>query len=527
MKKILSISMLACAVSAFAQDAYMNEQTLNNSEDVIGTSRFVGMGGAMGALGADISVIGWNPAGIGLFRKGDVSLSFGGLWNKSAINERSRGTGTFDQIGVVFNLKTESDVCPYVNFAINYQKKKNFYSNFYADNFDLKGISQIDQLTELANLFKNNNFDMDNLYNLTGHLAYNGVIPYSETEKKYYNLNRNDYNNYTHHSSGSLHGWDFNVSTNVRDRAYFGFTFGVDNLNYTAYTEYLEGYYKNNVQPIDDYRINNDYDISGYGFNFKIGGIVRPFENNSFRLGFAIESPTWYKMKSRVWMNCTNIIDGISSKPEDVAVDYNPTTPWKFRASMGSTISNKFAWDIDYEYANYKSMTQRYPDYYDSFGGTKDVAMNDFTNMMLRGVHTLRAGMEIRPISPLTFRIGYNYTTSAYAPNAYFDQYELVLSESPSVLGMTRTNYMITKPTHIMSLGMGYRWKKFYFDMAYKIRHQKADFYAFDDSFLIDPNSDFSISNSDWLQNNHVEPLAPVPVDLTRHSITCTLGFKF
>ena len=183
MKKILSISMLACAVSAFAQDAYMNEQTLNSSEDVIGTSRYVGMGGAMGALGADISVIGWNPAGIGLFRKGDASLTFGGLWNKNGINERSRGTGTFDQIGVVFNIKTESDVCPYVNLAINYQKKKNFYSNFYADNLQLGGISQIDQLTELANLYSMN-FDINNLYNLTGHLAYNGVIPYSDTEGK-------------------------------------------------------------------------------------------------------------------------------------------------------------------------------------------------------------------------------------------------------------------------------------------------------------------------------------------------------
>ena len=522
MKKILSISMLACAVSAFAQDAYMNEQTLNSSEDVIGTSRYVGMGGAMGALGADISVIGWNPAGIGLFRKGDASLTFGGLWNKNGINERSRGTGSFDQIGVVFNIKTESDVCPYVNLAINYQKKKNFYSNFYADNLQLGGISQIDQLTELANLYSSMNFDMNNLYNLTGHLAYNGVIPYSDTEGKYYNQNRNDYNNYTHHSSGSLHGWDFNVSTNVQDRAYFGFTFGVDNLNYTAYTEYLEGYYNSNNRPVDDYRINNDYDISGYGFNFKVGGIVRPFENNPFRVGFAIESPTWYKLKSRVWLNCTNIIDNVSSKPEDVGVDYNPTTPWKFRASMGSTVGNKFAWDVDYEYANYKGMTQRYPDYYDSFGGTKDVAMNDFTNMTLRGVHTLRAGMEIRPIAPLTFRLGYNYITAAYDQNAQFDQYELLLSESPSVLGMTSTNYMIKKPTHILALGMGYRWRRCYVDLAYKIRHQKADFYAFDDSFT-GPDTDFSNDNPTLAGVR----LAAVSLDLTRHYITCTLGFKF
>ena len=48
-----------------------------STEDLNGTARYVGMGGAMDALGADISTIGTNPAGIGLFRKGQVSTSFG------------------------------------------------------------------------------------------------------------------------------------------------------------------------------------------------------------------------------------------------------------------------------------------------------------------------------------------------------------------------------------------------------------------------------------------------------------------
>ena len=58
--------------------------------------------------------------------------------------------------------------------------------------------------------------------------------------------------------------------------------------------------------------------------------------------------------------------------------------------------------------------------------------------------------------------------------------------------------------------------------MAYKIRHQKADFYAFDDSFTY-PGTEFSNNNPD-LEN---VVLDPVPVDLTRQSITCTLGIKF
>ena len=110
MKKLLTISLLLCAASVYAQDTYMNEQNLNTSNDVIGTSRQVGMGGALGALGADMSVISWNPAGIGLYRKSDAALTFGGLWNKNTISEENRGSGTFDQIGFVYNIKT---ICNY------------------------------------------------------------------------------------------------------------------------------------------------------------------------------------------------------------------------------------------------------------------------------------------------------------------------------------------------------------------------------------------------------------------------------
>ena len=521
MKKFLSISVLFCSLSAVAQDTYLNEQTLNSSDDVVGTARFVGMGGAMGALGADMSVIGWNPAGIGLFRKSDVALTFGGLWNKNKITEERRGTGTFDQIGFVYNFKTESDVCPYVNFAFNYQKKKNFHSNFYADSDPDNPIliSQMDQLAELAT----EGFGTD--WNLTGMAVNNGALTSDVSQSGqtyYYNKFYGDYNQFTHHSEGSLRAFELNFSTNIKDRAFLGLTFGIDNLEYDSWTKYFEASEyidESGNAHFGDYSIWNDYRIHGYGFNFKLGGIVRPFEDNSFRIGVAIESPTWYKLKSSVLMDYTDEYTGERSRQVESYLDYNPRTPWKFRFSMGSTVGSKFAWDVDYELANYKDMNQRYPKYYDTFGGAVDVDMSEHTSESLKAVHTIRAGMEFRPIAPLAFRLGYNYTSSVYDKDAHFDQ---VLLNSAAMDYITRTNYMITKPTHILGIGMGYKWKHFYFDLAYKIRSQKADFYAFDDSFT-SPTSAFSQANPD-LANTY---LAPVPVDLTRHSITCTLGIKF
>ena len=67
MKKIITLATLGLLVAA----APISAQTVYDAakitgKDLNGTARFVGMGGAMGALGGDISTIGTNPAGIGL-----------------------------------------------------------------------------------------------------------------------------------------------------------------------------------------------------------------------------------------------------------------------------------------------------------------------------------------------------------------------------------------------------------------------------------------------------------------------------
>ena len=223
-------------------------------------------------------------------------------------------------------------------------------------------------------------------------------------------------------------------------------------------------------------------------------------------------------------MDYTDEVSGNRSSQVESYLEFNPRTPWKFRASMGSTVGSKFAWDIDYEIADYKTMVQRYPEY-NTFGGVKDLDMKEHTRANLKAVHTIRAGMEYRPVSPLAFRLGYNFTTSAYDKDAHFDQLEIAPGRTFNSAALdytTRTSYMVAKPTHILALGMGYKWKSFYIDLAYKVRNQKADFYAFDDSFTA-PGTDFSLDNPD-LENVYLEA---VPLNLTRHSITCTLGIKF
>src|SRR3954466_4771231 len=46
-----------------------------SQSSLTGTARYVSMGGAFGALGADFSSLSYNPAGIGLYRKSEFTFT--------------------------------------------------------------------------------------------------------------------------------------------------------------------------------------------------------------------------------------------------------------------------------------------------------------------------------------------------------------------------------------------------------------------------------------------------------------------
>jgi hypothetical protein len=523
MKRYILLPVLAVSFAVQAQNTYMNERLTNNSSDVIGTARYVGMGGALGALGADMSVISWNPAGIGLFRKNDIALTFGGTWGKSFIAEENRGKGTFDQAGFVYNIKLDGETCPYINFSFNFQKKINFNQNFYADNPNLNELSQMDQLAELI--------DWDNgLESLAGMAYDNGffstAIDADGIEYQYNKYGSSSRNLYTHHSEGSLQAFDFNLSTNINNRVFLGLTVGVDNMAYSGWNYYSE----NDLTDHTKYNVNSDTRIRGTGVNVKFGTIIRPFADSPFRVGLAVETPTWYRLKNDTWFNMArgssyggNFVDEWNSY-----LRFNLRSPWKVRASIGSTVGSFLAWDIDYEFGAYAGTSMGYPNvYYDdgsTSGNIKDVAMNQQTRDNLRGTHTLRAGIEVNATKNLAFRVGYNLSTSAYNKSVSYDQYDLASASSPAISYSTSTSYMRMGTTNLLTLGVGYRLKSFYADLAYKIRSQNADFYAFDTSFAQTANGTEFVVDNPLMANRTI---APVDVDLTRHTITCTLGFKF
>ena len=139
MKSIYKLSLLAClgglSLTTQAQTSYNAGLLMENQLN--GTARFMGMGGAMSALGADLSTLATNPAGIGLYRSNDVAFSLG--WFQPTAKAEFNGESTdtkhskfsFDQIGFVYSSKVGNRTAiRFLNFGFNYRKVKNFNSDF-------------------------------------------------------------------------------------------------------------------------------------------------------------------------------------------------------------------------------------------------------------------------------------------------------------------------------------------------------------------------------------------------------------
>jgi hypothetical protein len=76
MKKFWMVLVLGwISYAAQSQDTYYAK--LFSQNQTVGSARVQGMGGAYGAVGADISAGAINPAGLGLFRRSELSASVG------------------------------------------------------------------------------------------------------------------------------------------------------------------------------------------------------------------------------------------------------------------------------------------------------------------------------------------------------------------------------------------------------------------------------------------------------------------
>jgi hypothetical protein len=466
-----------------AQETYENANIA--AEDLNGTARYIGMGGAMDALGADISTISTNPAGIGLFRKSGVSLSMSLLTqhDKENFADGHKTNLSFDQVGLVWaNQISETD---FVNFGFNYHKSRNF-------NQLMSVMGALDNASQnKATVTKRDNGllfeedaagvpDFNNSYSSCTILddLYARNLNYNATDKKWYAYNGEEYV-FDRTQSGYTAEYDFNISGNVSNTFYWGVTLGLHDVNYRRYTLYSENLIGGLGGVPDAYgvTIEDDRDIKGNGFDLKLGAIFRPIEESPFRFGVSIATPTWYSLRTTSYTTF-NDNTGCSEATSD-EYKFKLYTPWKFGLSLGHTIDNFLAIGLGYEFADYSAMDSRnlVDGYYDDYEDSRsDKEMNRHTSETLKGVSTIKAGIELKPVPEMAVRLGYNYVSPMYKKDGYKDSW----IESMGSYHSSTTDFTNWESTHRITCGLGYQIKSWNVAMAYQYSVRNGFFAPFD-----------------------------------------------
>lgn len=538
MKKNLVLAVLVLtAMTATAQDAlnldsYIGANLAN--EDLNGTARYVGMGGALDALGADLSTMSSNPAGIGVYRKNQVTVSFGlnSQEKGKSFHDATKTNASFDQIGVVVSTRTGAS--SYINFGLGFHKSRNFDYVLSAANAAVNGSSL--QRQTYVKLMRGD-LDLKNPLSVNSELLH----PYRETQVdqlSYQITNQYDGNgNFVEYISprgidyqfdrahtGYIGEYSLNLSGNINNRVYLGLTVGLHDVHYNGYSEYVEHYTPEPGYPNIIYaKYTDSQHITGTGFDAKMGIIFRPIEESPFRIGAYVHTPTWYKLKSDNYTTISDqygVVDDISDN-----IKFRMNTPWKFGLSAGTTIGREWALGFGYEFADYGSVDMRRitDSYYDSWDGSyhsnseSDTAMKRLTEKNLSGVHTLKLGAEFRPDNMLSLRLGYNYLSAMYKKDAVRDQ----TIDSPGVYMASSSDYTNWDDTHRITAGVGFTIDAFRLDLAYQYSLTKGTFYPYMNGLT---GTNVDTSGETFTLTNECDG---VKVDNNRHQLLLTLGYTF
>jgi len=533
----LSAFLILASASIQAQETYESAELA--TQDLNGTARYIGMGGAMEALGADISTMTTNPAGIGLFRKSWIGASAGltiqrgNNYSNSVYSDNGKTNADFNQIGAIFSMQTGGK--SYVNFGFNFQKNRNF-------NQILNAMGALTNSSASEKMVLAMNSDTEQ-YTNTDDMIYDnyndqGVkhMPYGT---QYYGMNDN---------KGYIGEFDFNFSGNIKNRVFLGLSIGINNVNYEGCANYYEDLaykitrslnYEPTTNTQDQYDLLtanypigletiNRKKISGSGVNVKFGVIWRPIETSPFRIGAYIHTPTWYRLTYDVWQD---VYTDFTSSNKSYAVQqsvggrYHFSTPWKFGFSLGHTIGNMVALGATYEFADYSTINNTYVE--DYYSGYDDKIVNNNTKESLKGAHTIKIGAEVKPVPEVAIRMGYNLQTGIYDKNKGYKDY-IEHDHNGYYCGAfyTSNDYTNWGATNRITFGLGFALDKHIsLDLSYQYATQKGEYHTFaTTSGTMYQNGDAdNIPTGETLENGTV--MQEVKND--RHQINCTLSYKF
>ncbi len=463
-KKSLVILSISAFFFAEAQDVSVIRNTVDvySSPVLSGSAKYNSMAGSMGALGGDLSTVNTNPAGIGVNIASEISatISINNSKNSSTLNGTSTDYSVNDtnlgNVGgvAVFQIDSSSP-WKFVNVGVN------FSTASLEDYSESRGNSSV-------------GFDYP---------ADNEVL----------NFAAHAYNRY-----GDLSKMSMAVGGNYDNRIYVGAGLHFHSVNLEQYdTAAFTSTLDNNI-----YEANKQYTPfaeSSNGFSANVGVIGRV--NNQFRVGAALETPTWWSI-ARTYNEYENPTDGIYSE------DRRLTSPMKATLSAAFVPNKNLALNVDYTLGLSK------PKYKEYNNGSAEQELNAFFADNYSGLSEVKIGAEYR-IQAFRLRGGYSFAANP------FDSMNLNSYGSSGAVSSTGYDNLFVGKRNIIGAGIGYDFKSFFIDAAYQ--NISAEY----SSPFLQGSAQY---NTGYFGDYHiVDSSASLVSDVknTRDNFFITLGWKF
>lgn len=511
MKKIVTLLTLVWVfgMNMYAQDMF--DAMKANRLDIKGTARYMSMGGAFVSLGGDASSLKDNPAGLGVYRSSEASLTLNydniGTrmgWN-NAWNNANNHSFMMNQADVILTMPSNNKNKGLLshNFAFGYQRLTNYHRSVFARSGAGQDASLTDNMSAYAN--RNNQplapdvfFEENDTYNnpsvgWLSVLGYDaGLMAYDSaaTSLPWYSVL--DMGEQVSPSQkmierGYLDQYNFGWGCNINNRFYVGLGINLMSYEYRLSSVYEETF----LGPKGGgFSLNSYISTSGLGVNAAVGLIARPVD--FLRLGAAIQTPTAWSMNDR--SNGKLLAEKEYATP-DWTQEYQLETPFKINAGASVMLAKSGLISVEYEYNNMRSTRLLGAD----GDATSFAVINQDARDMFKDVHRMKAGAEWWVISNLALRAGYAYQTELMREDAC----RYVMTNT------TRTDmqYAIEGGTHYISAGLGYRTDLFFVDVAYQYKRMSEELYPF--------------------ENLSAGKLNPIDLTTSRHSAVLSLGFRF
>jgi len=458
------------------------------------TARFKAIGAQTG-VGGDLSSVGSNPAGIGLFTRSEFSLT--PEFNNYSADAQYLGVRTLgkkDQISLahaaaVWNstvtkakgAKLDEGWISF-NFGLGYNR-----TNAYGNNINYSASNGKNSVADYYSELATDNYGAPNTLPAGSleKMAYdNYLIGYDPAGYYFPETDVNNLQTQNTIRSGSQSEINFTFGGNYGNKFYVGASVGLASINYNSNGEYGEDGF--NVTENSDYILSyrQSQITKGSGINGKIGAIFRPSPN--VRLGATVQTPTWYTIDDSFGESLetryAKSVGGATQYLNDEEIynfNYKLRTPMKLSGGIGYFFGNQGFISADVDYVDYSTIN------FSTADNENNSVIADNNRDILDNYQSAvnyRVGAEYK-VQNLMLRAGYGIQGSPY-----------------------KNQTSVDLKTNTYSGGLGYRINNYYFDLTYQ-------------------NVSNNVDQRPYTLNDGTGPVAALKN--TRNNVFLTVGTRF